>query len=93
MDACCATLKSTSHLGNVGKSVFCSKDNGFWGEKIGGSRDNFVRAYQCRKKLNLERRGRKIKPGVAYSVLTRDNINQTVVSISSSQSSLSLCVC
>lgn len=81
MDACCATLKSTSHLANVSRSAFCSEENGFWGEKIRGSLNNCARAYQFGKKLSLEKRGRKIKPGVAYSVLTRENSNETLVSI------------
>nr|AAF66436.1 ADP-glucose pyrophosphorylase large subunit [Perilla frutescens] len=79
MDACCATLKSTSHLSNVSKSAFCGEKNGFWGEKIKGSLNNCARAYQFGKKLNLEKRGRKIKPGVAYSVLTKKNINETLM--------------
>lgn len=78
MDACCATLKSTSHLANVSRSAFCSEENGFWGEKIRGSLNNCGRAYQFGKKLSLEKRGRKIKPGVAYSVLTRENSNETL---------------
>lgn len=81
MDACSATLKSTSHLANVSKSAFCSEKNGFWGERIRGSLNNCARAHQFGKRLSLEKRGRKIKPGVAYSVLTRENCNETLVSI------------
>ncbi|KAG6413405.1 hypothetical protein SASPL_126114 [Salvia splendens] len=78
MDAFCATLKSASHLANPTKSVFCGEENGFWGEKITWSLSNRAGACKIGKKLNLEKRGRKIKPGVAYSVLTRENSNQTL---------------
>ena len=81
MDAFCGTLRSASHLANPTKSVFCGEENGFWGEMITWSLSNRVGACKIGKKLNLEERGRKIKPGVAYSVLTRENSNQTLVSI------------
>ncbi|XP_042004535.1 glucose-1-phosphate adenylyltransferase large subunit 1-like [Salvia splendens] len=78
MDAFGATLKSASHLANPSKSVFGGEENGFWGEKITWSFSNRAGACKIGKKLNLEKRGRKIKPGVAYSVLTRENSNETL---------------
>lgn len=74
MDSCCAILNPTTHLPNLGKTGSCNEENGLsflnncgWANKLG-------------KKLSLEKKGRKIKTGVAYSVLTRENDNETVVS-------------
>lgn len=82
MDACCATMKSTTYLANVSRGGFCNGENGFWGEKIRGSLNNCALANQFGKSLSLEKRGRKIKPGIAYSVLIRENNKETLVSIS-----------
>lgn len=72
MDACCATLKSTTHLPKTGSG------NGFWGEKIRGSLNECGWASQLGKSLSLEKMGRKIKPGMAYSILTRENSQKTL---------------
>lgn len=73
MDACC-------HFGTLSRGGFVNGDNGFWGEKIRGSLNNGW-MNQWEKSLNLEKKERKIKPGVAYSVLTRENIQETLVSL------------
>ncbi|KAG8368219.1 hypothetical protein BUALT_Bualt15G0022400 [Buddleja alternifolia] len=78
MDACCATLKSTSHLPNLSKSVFSNGENAFWGEKIRGGLNNCSWPNNLGKSLNFEKNGRKIKPGIAYSILTRENHNETL---------------
>lgn len=74
MDACCATLNSTTNLGCL------NRENGFWGEKMRGSLSSDFNQFG--KSLNLEKRGRKITTGVAYSVLIRENNKETLVSIS-----------
>ncbi|KAL6494816.1 Glucose-1-phosphate adenylyltransferase large subunit 1 [Orobanche gracilis] len=67
MDACCAILKvkPTTPLTNVSRNGFCNGEIGFLGEKIRW------------KSLNLEGKGRKIKPGITCSVLTRESDNET----------------
>lgn len=69
MDACC-------HFGTLSIGGFVNGDNGFWGEKIRGSLSNGW-MNQWGKSSILEKE-RKIKPGVAYSVLTRENIQETL---------------
>ncbi|KAL0334714.1 UNVERIFIED_CONTAM: Glucose-1-phosphate adenylyltransferase large subunit [Sesamum radiatum] len=78
MDSCCATLKPTAHLGNLSKGGFGNGEKGIWGEKIRGSLSSCGWANQLGRSLSLENKGRKIKPGVAYSVLTRENNKETV---------------
>ncbi|KAL3614055.1 Glucose-1-phosphate adenylyltransferase large subunit 1 [Castilleja foliolosa] len=69
MDACCATLKPGTHLA----TGFCDGENGFLGEKIRGSLNNCCWGYnQLGKSSSLEKNWKKIKPGIAYSVLTRE---------------------
>ncbi|XP_073286994.1 glucose-1-phosphate adenylyltransferase large subunit 1-like [Primulina huaijiensis] len=70
MDACC-------HFGTLSRGGFVNGGNGFWGEKIRGSLSNCW-MNQWGNGLNLEKKERKIKPGVAYSVLTRENIQETL---------------
>lgn len=67
MDCCCPTMKAEVLInGGLRKG-----DNGFWGESIKGSLKNNAFGTQIWKSLN-EKRLRKFKPGVAFSVLTRD---------------------
>ncbi|KAA8536089.1 hypothetical protein F0562_028567 [Nyssa sinensis] len=70
MDSCCAILKSSTHLSNG--------DNGFWGESIRGSLENNVLVNQLGKSLSVEKRMRKIKTGVAFSIMTTSNGKETV---------------
>ncbi|KAK6131219.1 hypothetical protein DH2020_035033 [Rehmannia glutinosa] len=57
-------------------------DNGFWGEKIRGSLKE--KAFRARLWKNLSgKRTRNLKPGVAFSVLTRD-INKEMVAFENS---------
>ncbi|GFP85891.1 glucose-1-phosphate adenylyltransferase large subunit 1 [Phtheirospermum japonicum] len=78
MDACCATLKPRTHLATANKIGFCNGENGFLGEKIRGSLNNCGWANnQLGKNLSLENNVKKIKPGFAYSVLTRESNNET----------------
>nr|GMD05047.1 glucose-1-phosphate adenylyltransferase large subunit 1-like [Ipomoea batatas] len=66
MDAYCATLKSTTHL---------PRESELWGKRM---LKNSVLVKQFGKSLKLERNGRKIKPGVAFSVLTRETGKETL---------------
>lgn len=72
MDAYCASLKSTTRL---------PRENEFWGRKIRERLNSNVLVNQSAKSLKLERNGRKIKPGVAFSVLTRETGKETLVSL------------
>ncbi|KAL3647204.1 hypothetical protein CASFOL_008172 [Castilleja foliolosa] len=77
MDACCATLKPRTHLA----TGFCNGENGFLGEKIRGFPNNCDWGYnRLGKSLSLEKNVKKIKPGIAYSVLTGESNNGTRVS-------------
>ncbi|KAL0422778.1 UNVERIFIED_CONTAM: Glucose-1-phosphate adenylyltransferase large subunit [Sesamum latifolium] len=78
MDSCCATLKPTAHLGNLSKGGFGNGEKAIWGEKIRGSLSSCGWANQLGRSLSLENKGRKTKPGVAYSVITRENNKETV---------------
>ncbi|KAL4650002.1 hypothetical protein ACB092_01G055100 [Castanea dentata] len=71
MDSCCATLKANAHPVKLGGGL----NNGgtrFWGESL-KSRDLSTQLLKSSKKETS--RITKLKPGVAYSVLTSD-INQ-----------------
>lgn len=80
MDTCCAAMKSTVHLGRVSTGGFNNGEKEIFGEKIRGSLNNNLRINQLSKSLKLEK---KIKPGVAYSVITTENDTETVVIINS----------
>lgn len=77
MDFCSISLKANTHLGKSSSSI---GDNGFWGEKIRGSLNDSVWVNQLAKSLKTEKRVRKCKPGVAYSILTSNNATDSVVS-------------
>lgn len=77
METCCATLKSTAHLTTGRKSGFGYGETGFWGERIRGSLND---PNNLGKILNLEKKVKKIKSGVACSVLTRESGKETLVS-------------
>lgn len=72
MESCYANaaMKSTTHLGNVCKEGIWNGDKPFFGEKIKGP---CLSSCFGAKNISQEKKGIKIKPGVAYSVLTREN--------------------
>ncbi|KAG5624969.1 hypothetical protein H5410_010187 [Solanum commersonii] len=78
MDTCCVPMKSTVHLGRVITGGFNNGEKEFFGEKIRGSLNSNLRINQLSKSLKLEKKENKIKPGVAYSVITTENDTQTV---------------
>ncbi|KAJ8450915.1 hypothetical protein Cgig2_032540 [Carnegiea gigantea] len=77
MESCCATFGANTHLGRAGKSGLTDVENGFGRERIrGGFNSNFL-VTQLPKNLTVGLGVRKIKPGVAYSVLTSKNAAET----------------
>ncbi|CAI9765505.1 unnamed protein product [Fraxinus pennsylvanica] len=78
METCCATLKSTAHLTTGRKTGSGYGETGFWGDKIRGSLNNPSWVNNIGKILNLEKKVKKIKSGVAFSVLTRENDKETL---------------
>ncbi|KAK6115322.1 hypothetical protein DH2020_007591 [Rehmannia glutinosa] len=82
MDSCCTTIKANKMLPVKINGVSRKSDNGFWGEKIRGSLKE--KAFRARHWKNLSgKRTRNLKPGVAFSVLTRD-INKEMVAFENS---------
>lgn len=80
MDSCCVTFKAKAHLAKASRGGLSNGDNEFWGERIRGSLNNSGWVSQLAKGLKTEKRPRKIKPGVACSVITSNNGKETVVS-------------
>lgn len=77
MDSYCATLGAKPHLTRTGKR---DGKSGFLGEKIKGSLNNNVLVNQLSKSLKIDQKPRKIELGVAFSVLTSNNVTETLVS-------------
>ncbi|KAM5564941.1 glucose-1-phosphate adenylyltransferase large subunit, chloroplastic/amyloplastic-like [Rosa sericea] len=73
MDSCCATLKANAFPVKVREGGLRNQGNGFWGESIRGSLKSRDLSTQLLKSLKSER---KIKPGVAHSILTSPDISQ-----------------
>ncbi|XP_002283855.1 glucose-1-phosphate adenylyltransferase large subunit 1 [Vitis vinifera] len=78
MDSCCVTFKAKAHLAKASRGGLSNGDNEFWGERIRGSLNNSGWVSQLAKGLKTEKRPRKIKPGVACSVITSNNGKETV---------------
>ncbi|KAJ9704757.1 hypothetical protein PVL29_003011 [Vitis rotundifolia] len=78
MDSCCVTLKTKAHLAKASRGGLSNGDNEFWGERMRGSLNNSGWVSQLAKGLKTEKRPRKIKPGVAFSVITSNNGKETV---------------
>ncbi|KAK6805824.1 hypothetical protein RDI58_003609 [Solanum bulbocastanum] len=78
MENCCVAMNTTVHLGRVSTGGLNTGDKEFFGEKIRGSLNNNLRINQLSKSLKLEKKENKIKPGVAYSVITTENDTETL---------------
>lgn len=79
MESCCATFGANTHLGRAGRSGFRDGESGFWGERnIRGGLNNNSLVTQLPKSFKIDHGTRKIKPGVAYSVLTSKNATETI---------------
>lgn len=75
MDSCCLSLKAGTNL-----STLTRGDDGFWGERIRGSlKNSFCVNNGFKNCLRAEKNLRKIKPGVAFSVLTSENTKEALV--------------
>lgn len=72
MYSCCVALKA---------SVLppSQRENGFLGERVRSSKENGFGSRYLKKNLG-EKGSRNLKPGVAYSVLTRDLNKEMAVS-------------
>lgn len=80
MDPCCLTFKAKAHLAKASRGGLINGDNEFWGERLRGSLSNMGWVNQLSKGLKTEKRHRKIRPGVAFSVITSDSDKGTLVS-------------
>lgn len=73
-------LRANTHVVKTSKYRSKIGDNAFWGERIRGSLSNDGCANQLTKSLKAEKRDKKVKPGVAYAVITSNNPNEVMVS-------------
>ena len=80
MDSCCVAVKTKAPLAKASRGGLSDGDNDFWGERIRGSLNNSGWVSQLAKGLKAEKRPRKIKAGVAFSVITTNNGTETLVS-------------
>lgn len=83
MDSCCAALKASANAVNVNRGGHSNGGTLFWGKRVRKnlkSRD--LNAHLWKNLRTESDKGvKKIKPGVAYSVLTSDVNKETIVSI------------
>lgn len=78
MDSCFVTLKPNTNLAKSRKVGLINGENRFGGERIRGSLKESVWINQLAKSLRTEKRVKKIKSGVAFSVLTSYNAKETL---------------
>ncbi|XP_057966209.1 glucose-1-phosphate adenylyltransferase large subunit 1-like [Malania oleifera] len=78
MDSCCVNLKANTHLGRASEVGLSNGDKGFLGERIRGSLNTSVWANHISKRLRTEKREGKINRGAAFSVLTPNDVKETV---------------
>ncbi|XP_021664794.2 glucose-1-phosphate adenylyltransferase large subunit 1 isoform X2 [Hevea brasiliensis] len=78
MDCCSVALKANTHVAKASKDGFKSGDKEFWGERMRGSLNNSVWSNQTTRSLRARRNVSKVKPGVAYAVLTSNNHKDVV---------------
>ncbi|GMH23569.1 hypothetical protein Nepgr_025412 [Nepenthes gracilis] len=77
MDSCCATLIANTHLARAGKKGVRDGGSGFFGEKIGCLNDN-IWINGLPMSLRTDQKAEKVKPGVVLSVLTSQNVTETI---------------
>ncbi|XP_041012800.1 glucose-1-phosphate adenylyltransferase large subunit 1-like [Juglans microcarpa x Juglans regia] len=78
MDSCCLTLKPNTYMAKAIKGSLSHGNNGLLGERITGSLSNNVWANQMAKSLRNEKKVTKLKPGVAFAVITSNNAQEAV---------------
>ncbi|GAA0165407.1 hypothetical protein LIER_43713 [Lithospermum erythrorhizon] len=72
------SLKSTTYFPTVSRGGGSGGDNLFLGEKIRLGLNNCVWINQLNKSLKVEKKGKNIKSGVAFSVITTKNGRETL---------------
>lgn len=90
MDSCCVGLRANTHVAKANKQGFKNGDNAFWGERIRGSLNNSGGFNHLAKGLKAEKRDKKVKPGVAYAVITSNNPKEVMVSGNSFNSAFTI---
>ncbi|KAL9418134.1 hypothetical protein AB3S75_041034 [Citrus x aurantiifolia] len=78
MDSCCVGLRANTHVVKASKYGSKIGDNALWGERIRGSVSNDGCTKQLKKSLKAEKRDEKVKPGVAYAVMTSKHPNEVM---------------
>ncbi|XP_057520361.1 glucose-1-phosphate adenylyltransferase large subunit 1-like [Amaranthus tricolor] len=76
MDSYCATFGTSTHMSRNGLQ---EKESGFLGDRIRGGLKSNVLFNKLPKSLKNDQRCRKIKSGVAVSVLTSNNSTETLI--------------
>ncbi|CAO2815033.1 unnamed protein product [Amaranthus hypochondriacus] len=76
MDSYCATFGTSTHMARNG---LIEKESGFLGDRIRGGLNRNVLFDKLPKSLKNDQRCRKIKSGVAVSVLTSNNSTETLI--------------
>lgn len=74
-------LRANTHVVKASKYGSKIGDNALWGERIRGSVSNDGCTKQLKKSLKAEKRDEKVKPGVAYAVMTSKRPNEVMVSM------------
>lgn len=72
------SLKSTIQFSSVSKGGFSDGNNLFLGEKVRGVSTNCDWINQLKKNRKVEKKGKNIKAGVAFSVITTENGRETL---------------
>ncbi|KAF5745726.1 glucose-1-phosphate adenylyltransferase large subunit 1 [Tripterygium wilfordii] len=78
MGSCCLGLKANTHLANPKLGCLKNADDGFFGERVVGSLNNGAWVNQLTNSLKAEKRVKKVKPGVAFAVITSNNAKEVV---------------
>lgn len=80
MDSCRVALRANTHVAKATNQGFKNGDNAFWGERIRGSLNNCGEFNRLAKGLKAKKRDKKVKPGVAFAVITSNNPKEVMVS-------------
>ncbi|GAB2291276.1 Glucose-1-phosphate adenylyltransferase large subunit 1 [Dionaea muscipula] len=75
---CCATLRANTHFPRVGKFGLVEGENGSRGEKVRASVKGNGWINGLSRSLSTDQMAWRIKPRLAYSVMTSDNGRETI---------------
>ncbi|KAF5443939.1 hypothetical protein F2P56_036453 [Juglans regia] len=81
MDSFGLTLKPNTHLAKASKGGLSRGNNGFFGERITRSLSNNLLVNQLAKSLGTEKKVTKLKPGVAFAILTSNDHPKEAVTL------------